>query len=110
MADTVGKPLTASEKFRAEMQAERAEFRARMAAHRSDMQAEKAEFRSDMAKLRSVMQAQSAELRSEMAAHRSDMQSDLQALELRLTIRLGAVVGATSLVTIGVLAALIALL
>ena len=68
------KRLTASEKFRADMQAERTEFRARM------------------------------------AAHRSDMQSDLQALELRLTIRLGAVVGATSLVTIGVLAALIALL
>lgn len=100
--------------LRADMQADRAEFRAdmatlrsdmqaQMAALRSDMQTEKAEFRSDMAKLRSDMQA-------EMAAHRSDMQSDLQALELRLTIRLGAVVGATSLVTIGVLAALIALL
>ena len=34
----------------------------------------------------------------------------MAALELRLTIRLGAVVGATSLVTIGVIAALIALL
>ena len=52
-----------------------------------------------------------------MAAFRADMQaqavehrSKMQALELRLTIRIGAVVGATSLVTVGVLAALIALL
>ena len=92
MADTVVKPLTASEKFRAEMQAERTEFRARMAALRSEMQAESAEFRA------------------RMAAMRSDMQSDMQALELRLTIRLSVIVGATSLVTIGVIAALIALL
>ena len=106
---------------RADMQAQSAEFRVEMAALRSDMQAERAEFRSEMATLRADMQAQSAELRSEMAALRSDMQaqsaelrsdmhSDMQALELRLTIRLGAVVGATSLVTIGVIAALIALL
>jgi len=92
MADTVVKPLTASEKFRAEMQAERTEFRAKMAALRSEMQAESAEFRTKM-------QAERAEFRAKMAA-----------LELRLTIRLGAVVGATSLVTIGVIAALIALL
>ena len=103
MADTVVKPLTASEKFRAEMQAERTEFRARMAALRSEMQAESAEFQTKM-------QAERAEFRAKMAAMRSDMQSDMQALELRLTIRLGAVVGATSLVTIGVIAALIALL
>lgn len=54
--------------------------------------------RDDLA-TRADLQAQSAEFRGEMAA-----------LELRLTIRLGAVVGATSLVTIGVIAALIALL
>ena len=54
--------------------------------------------RDDLA-TRTDLQAQSAEFRGEMAA-----------LELRLTIRLGAVVGATSLVTIGVIAALIALL
>ena len=72
-------------------------------ATRADLQAQSAELRADM-------QAQSAALRSEMASLRSDMQSDMQALELRLTIRLGAVVGATSLVTIGVIAALIALL
>ena len=88
---------------RADLQAQSAEFRGEMAALRSDMQAE-------MATLRADLQAQSAALRSEMASLRSDMQSDMQALELRLTIRLGAVVGATSLVTIGVIAALIALL
>ena len=99
-----------SAEFRVEMAAQSAEFRGEMAALRSDMQAERAEFRSEMATLRADMQAQSAALRSEMATLRSDMQSDMQALELRLTIRLGAVVGATSLVTIGVIAALIALL
>lgn len=99
---------------RADMQAQSAEFRVEMAALRSDMQADMRTLRSDMqtqmAELRSDMQTQMADFRSDMAALRSDMQSDMQALELRLTIRIGAVVGATALVTIGVLAALIALL
>lgn len=103
-----------SAEFRAEMQAQSAEFRGEMQALRSDMQADmqtlRADMQAEMATLRADMQAQSAALRSEMASLRSDMQSDMQALELRLTIRLGAVVGATSLVTIGVIAALIALL
>lgn len=99
---------------RSDLQAQTAEFR-------TDQQAQSAEFRSEMQALRSDMQEQMTALRSDMqkqmAEHRSDMQaqaaehrSEMQALELRLTIRIGAVVGATSLVTIGVLAALIALL
>ena len=110
-----------SAEFRSDMQAQTTEFRSEMAALRSDMQEQTAEHRSEMAALRSDMQKQMASLRSDMqeqmTALRSDMQaqaaehrSEMQVLELRLTIRIGAVVGATSLVTTGVLAALIALL
>ena len=45
-------------------------------------------------------------MRAEMAARRADM----QALELRLTLRIGAAVGVSSLATVGVLAALLAIL
>ena len=110
---------------RSDLQAQTAEFNSRMESLRADMQEQMAALRSDMqdqmANLRSDMQEQMANLRldmkEEMAALRSDMKeqaaehrSEMQALELRLTIRIGAVVGATSLVTVGVLAALIALL
>ena len=83
MADTVVKPLTASGFSEAQAEAVIEAI---------------GDVRDDLA-TRADLQAQSAEFRGEMAA-----------LELRLTIRLGAVVGATSLVTIGVIAALIALL
>lgn len=83
MADTVVKRLTASGFSEAQAEAVIEAI---------------GDVRDDLA-TRADLQAQSAEFRGEMAA-----------LELRLTIRLGAVVGATSLVTIGVIAALIALL
>ncbi len=117
MADTlaVKKRLTAS--GFSEMQAEAmveaiADMRDDLAT-RSDLQAESAALRTEMAALRSDMQAGMAEFRTEMTALRSDMtdlRSDMQEMELRLTIRIGAAVGAASIVTVGVLGALIALL
>jgi DNA-binding transcriptional MerR regulator len=87
----------------------RRDLEASIAALRSDLEASIAALRSDMeasiAALRRDMDASFTSVREEMAGMRRDFQSALDNMGLRLTVRLGAMMG----VAIAVLAAIIKL-
>ena len=81
----------------------RSEMQALSSELRSEMQAMGSELRSEMQsqgnELRSEMQTQGNELRSDMRTQGSDLLSKIQAMELRITLRMGAlIVGGVALI------------
>ena len=75
---------------------------------RSEMQSEFADVRSEMqsefAAVRSEIQSESATLRSEMRSGFATLRSEMQDLEYRMMLRLGAMIAASTTITVALLA------
>ena len=76
--------------LRRDLAAVRAELKADIAAVRRELEALRAELKADIAAVRRELEAVRQELKAEIAALRQEFKADLRELELRMTIKLGA--------------------
>ena len=74
----------------------KAEFKADVAELKAEFKADigelKTEFKADIGELRNETQNENASIRSEIKSESASLRSELQSLELRMTLRLGAIV------------------
>ena len=85
---------------KADLDVFKAEMKAEMQANTADLKAEikeeissvRSESKEETTSLRSEMKEESASIRSEFKAEASSIRSAMQSLELRMTLRLGAIV------------------
>ena len=66
---------------------------------KADLDLLKAEFKADLSDLKNEMQNENVPVRSESKAEFASLRSEMQSLELRMTLRLGAIVVAAAVVT-----------
>ena len=71
-------------------------------ATKADMDGLKAELKADNIALRDELKTDNATLRSDMQSENATLRSDIQSLELRMTIRLGAIAVAVATVAVAV--------
>lgn len=86
---------------RSEMQSEFATVRSKM---QSEFAAVRSEMQSEFAAVRSEMHSEFAAVRSEMRSEFASVRSDMQNLEHRMTLRLGAMIAASTTITVALLA------
>jgi len=87
--------------LRSEMQSEFADVRSEM---QSEFAAVRSEMQSEFAAVRSEIQSESATLRSEMRSGFATLRSEMQDLEYRMMLRLGAMIAASTTITVALLA------
>ena len=93
------------EALRREMRQLEKSLRAEITGVRGDLEQTEASLRGDLASLREDLEQTEASLRADLANMETSLRSDMRALEHRMTIKLGGIVG----VALGILVALEAL-